>query len=137
MCSRGPYQIGSTPRLPQRWNGKSLRCENQSSNISHQTINKISHVWRRYIFLDGGWKGVWRRGRERHVEVSVVLIVALQGSVVVWARVSVDARTDLVIIDGNLNVQRYSNEMLTDRVSQNLASLLVRQTWLEPTNEPR
>ena len=34
----------------------------------------------------------------------------------VWAGISATAKTDLVFIDGNLNGQRYINEVLTHHV---------------------
>ena len=82
--------------------------------------------WRRVMFSDeskfylrrvDGRKRVWWRRGERHVEATVFPRVALQGGdVIVWAGVSANARTDLVFIDGNLNGQRYFNEVLTPHV---------------------
>ena len=63
------------------------------------------------------WKRVWRRRRERHVPAMVIPTVAFQGGgVMVWAGISTTAITDLIFIDGNLNGQRYINDVLTPLV---------------------
>ena len=82
--------------------------------------------WRRVMFsfesmfylrrVDGR-KRVWRRRKERHVPATVIPRVAYQGGgVMVWAGSSATAKTDLVFIDGNLNGQRYIDEVLTPHV---------------------
>ena len=81
--------------------------------------------WRRVMFSDesrfylrrvDGRKRVWRRCKERHVPATVIPRVAYQGGVMVWAGISATAKTDLVFIDGNLNGQRYIDEVLTPSV---------------------
>ena len=61
--------------------------------------------------VDGG-KRVWRRRKGRHVPATMIPKVAYQGGgVMVWAVISATAKTDLVFIDGNLNGQRYIDEV--------------------------
>ena len=50
---------------------------------------------------------------ERHVPATEIPIVAFHGGgVMVWTGISATAKTDLVFIEGNLNAQRYINEVL-------------------------
>ena len=82
--------------------------------------------WRRLMFSDESRfylrtvdrrKRVWRRRKERHVQITVKPRVAYQGGgVMVWPGISATAKTDLEFIDGNLNGQRYIDEVLTPHV---------------------
>ena len=57
-----------------------------------------------YLRRVDGTKRVWRRRRERHVPATVIPTIAFQGGVVmVWARISATAKTDLVFIAGSFN----------------------------------
>ena len=57
--------------------------------------------------------GVWRHNGERHLEPTVQPTTALTGgSVMIWAGISLNGRTALVIVPGNLNVRRYIDEIL-------------------------
>ena len=65
--------------------------------------------------IDGRLR-VWRRYGERHAEVSVQPRHAYnEGSVMVWAGVTADRRTDLVVVPGILTGQRYIDEILQCR----------------------
>jgi hypothetical protein len=56
---------------------------------------------------------VYRRQGERFADVNVREHDHFGGgSVIVWAGISVDLRTQLYIVNGNLNSQRYIDEML-------------------------
>ena len=60
---------------------------------------------------------VWRRNGERHAEVNVQPCHAYNGgSVMVWAGVTADRRTDLVVVPGILTGQRYIDEILRPHV---------------------
>ena len=62
--------------------------------------------------LDGRIK-VWRRCGERYADCCIDRVTPLNGgSVMVWGAISVTGKTELVIIEGNLNAVRYQNEIL-------------------------
>ena len=66
--------------------------------------------------IDGRLR-VWRRNGERHAEVNVQPRHAYNGgSVMVWAGVTADRRTDLVVVPGILTGQRYIDEILRPHV---------------------
>ena len=71
---------------------------------SYQTINRIRKRYRRTgLFKDmpRSWQlKVTMRAEDRYI-------------IMVWAWISAAAKKDLVFIDGNLNGQRYINEVLT------------------------
>lgn len=78
--------------------------------------------WNTVLFTDecrictdraDGRERVWRRRGERHAECCVRQVNRWGGpSVMVWAGVSGNHRTPLVVIDGNLNAQRYVDNVL-------------------------
>ena len=56
---------------------------------------------------------VWRRVDERFADVNVVNIVTHDGGgVMLWAGINYGQQTQLDFIDGNLNAQKYSDEIL-------------------------
>ena len=56
---------------------------------------------------------VWRRRGERHADYCTDRITYFGGgSVMVWGGVSLTGKTRLVIIGGNLNAERYRDEIL-------------------------
>ena len=60
---------------------------------------------------------VWRRNGERHAEVNVQPRHAYNGgSVMVWAGVTADRHTDLIVVPGILTGQRYLDEILRPHV---------------------
>ena len=66
--------------------------------------------------IDGRLR-VWRRNGERHAEVNVQPRHAYnEGSVMVWAGVTADRRTDIVVVPGILTGQRYIDEILRPHV---------------------
>lgn len=82
--------------------------------------------WRRVLFTDesrfilyraDGRQRVWRRRGERFANANVVRRVAHGGGgVMVWAGIASGQRTGLHFIDGNLNAQRYRDEILAPTV---------------------
>ena len=84
------------------------------------------HQWSHVLFSDevrvclrhiDGRRRVWRRLGEKHSEPCVQPVVAFEGgSVMTWAGISTGGKTDLVIINGNLNGQRYVDEVLRPHV---------------------
>lgn len=79
-------------------------------------------MWRRVLFSDesrfclrkvDGRARVWRRRGERFANCCIDRVTAYGGgSVMVWGGISTAGKTDLVIINGNLNGQRYRDEIL-------------------------
>ena len=60
---------------------------------------------------------VWRRNGERHFEPTVQPTTAYtSGSVIIWAGISLNGRTALVVVPGNLNGRRYIDEILRPHV---------------------
>ena len=78
--------------------------------------------WRRVLFSDesrfnlyhaDGRRRVWRRVGERFSDVAVDRRVAHGGGgVMVWAGIAHGQRTQLYFIEGNMNAQRYRDEIL-------------------------
>ncbi|KAG8284281.1 hypothetical protein J6590_108265 [Homalodisca vitripennis] len=66
------------------------------------------------IFGNDGRVRVWRRGNERFINCCLAPRVPFGGgSVLVWGGITMDGRTDLVIIrNGTLTAQRYVDEVL-------------------------
>ncbi|KAJ8381891.1 hypothetical protein SKAU_G00026690 [Synaphobranchus kaupii] len=62
--------------------------------------------------LDGRIK-VWRRRGERYADCCTDRVTPSNGgSVMVWGGISLTGKTELVVIEGNLNAVRYRNEIL-------------------------
>lgn len=86
--------------------------------------------WRLVMFSDesrfnvdhhDGRVRVWRRDGERHTPPCVISHDRWGGgSVMVWAGIWSAGRTDLVIVNGNLNWQRYLNDIIIQVVQPNL-----------------
>lgn len=78
--------------------------------------------WRRVIFSDesrfqlyknDGRTRVYRRRGERFRRCCIQTVVPFGGgSVMVWGGISGQGKTDLVVVDGNLNAQRYIDQIL-------------------------
>ena len=65
----------------------------------------------------------------------VIPWIAYQGGgVMVWAGISATAKTDLVFIDGNLNGQRYIDEVLTHHVLPFLRQMPVADSIFQDDN---
>ena len=73
--------------------------------------------------LDGRVK-VWRRGGERFADCCIDRVTAFGGgSVMVWGGISAQGKTQLIIIDGNLNSERYRDNILRPVVIPYLRNL--------------
>lgn len=82
--------------------------------------------WNNVLFTDesrfclhspDGRKRVWRRNGERFAECTFSSRLSYGGgSVMVWAGISRDACTELVVIDGSLTAHRYIEEILNNYV---------------------
>lgn len=67
-------------------------------------------------FADGR-RRVWRRRGERHAANCILEFNRWGGhSVMVWGGISLNHKTDLVIIDGNMTAQRYIDQVLRPHV---------------------
>lgn len=90
----------------------------------HQRWNMAQ--WRTVLFSDESRfnldfadrrRRVWRRRNERYARCCILEHDRYGGgSVMVWGAVSWNRKSDLVVIDGNLNAQRYVNEILRPNV---------------------
>jgi transposase len=87
---------------------------------------QIRH-WRRIMFTDesrfalcsnDGRVRVWRRAGERFLPSTVQEVVPFgNGSVMVWGGISIDDKSDLVVIrNGALNARRYIDEVLQTQI---------------------
>ena len=109
MCNH-IHAGGVKSRVPAKKPELSQCHKNASMAFSRAHVGWNNSQWRRVMFFDesrfylkrvDGRKRVWRRRRERHVPATVILTVAFQGGgVMVWAGISVTAKTDLVFIEG-------------------------------------
>ena len=109
---------------------------------AHESWNNPQ--WRRVMFSDesrfyikrvDGRKRVCRRRRERHLPFTVIKTVAFHGGgVMVSSGILATAKADLVFIEGNLNAQRYINEILTPHVLPFLRQMPVANTIFQDDN---
>ena len=66
----------------------------------------------------------WRRNGERHLEPTVQLTVAYNGgSVMIWAGITLNGRSVLVVVPGNLNGRWYIDEILRPHVVPHLCQM--------------
>ncbi len=82
--------------------------------------------WNKVLFSDevriclkqiDGRRRVWRRTGEQHLEQCAEPKTAFGGgSIMLWAGISGQGKTDIVIINGNLNAQKYIDEILIPHV---------------------
>ena len=90
-------------------------------------INWIRQDWRTLLFSDesrfalcssDGWIRVYRRMSERYFDCCILQRDHFGGggSVMVWARRGYGYRTQLVVIDGNLNAQKYRDHVLAPHI---------------------
>lgn len=135
---------GFKSRVPAKKPALSQRHKDARMAFSRAHAGWNNRQWRRVMFSDesrfylkrvDGRKRVWRRRRERHVPATVIPTVAFQGGgVMVWAGISATAKTDLVFIEGNLNGQRYINEVLTPHVLPFLRQMPVADPIFQDDN---
>lgn len=60
---------------------------------------------------------VYRRIGEEHADACVERVTAFGGgSIMVWGGISLRGKTQLVVVDGNLNSERYINQILSPHV---------------------
>lgn len=96
-------------------------------HFSHEHRNWRAEEWARVLFTDesrfclrspDGRERVWRRPGERFAQCCISPRTPFGGgSVMVWAGVSLYARTDLVMIEyGSLTANRYIQQCLADHV---------------------
>ena len=138
------HASGFKSRVPAKKPKLTQRHKDARLTFSRAHAGWNNPQWRRVMFSDeskfylnrvDGRKRVWRRCRERHVPAMVIPTVAFQGGgVTVWAGISATAKTDLVFIDGNLNGQRYINEVLTHHVLPFLCQMPVPDPIFQDDN---
>lgn len=82
--------------------------------------------WRHVMFTDksrfrltryDGRLRVYRHRGERYADIAVQEIYRFgAGSVLVWGGITIDGRTDLVVVPGRLNADRYIAEIVLDHI---------------------
>lgn len=106
-------------------------CRGQTLTVGHRRIRLdwcrryrrwTRQQWSTVVFSDesrfclnrsDGRERVWRREGERYAECCIREVDRWGGpSVMVWGGITTNDRTELVTIAGNLNAQRYVNEVL-------------------------
>ena len=96
------------------------------ANWARQHVRWNRAQWRNVLFSDESRfsldfadrrRRVWRRRNERSTDCCIAQLNRYGGgSVMVWAGISYDHRTDLVIVNGNLNANRYCTEIVRPHV---------------------
>ena len=122
----GLHAAGLKSRVPAKKPCLSQRHGAARLQFARNHVRWNRQQWRTVTFSDesrfclrhiDGRLRVWRRNGERHAEVNVQPRHAYNGgSVMVWAGVTVDRRTDLVVVPGILTGQRYIDEILRPHV---------------------
>ena len=120
------HAAGLKSRVPAKKPCLSQRHRAVSLQFARNHVMWNRQQWRTVTFSDesrfclhhiDGRLRVWRRNGERHAEVNVQPCHAYNGgSVMVWAGVTADTRTDLVVVPGILTGQRYIDEILHPHV---------------------
>lgn len=118
---------GLTARRPA--NGPALTRAHRVARLrfARQHQHWGNEEWGRVLFTDesrfclrspDGRQRVWRRGGERFAQCNIVPKLSHGGgSVMVWGGISIEARTELVIVDrGALTADRYIRDILEPQV---------------------
>ena len=105
---RGPVMTAAHRRNRQRW------CQqHQRWTLAQWNEVAFSDESRFCVDSPDGRERVWRRTGERYADCCVRQANRWGGpSVMVWAAISGRYRTPLVVVDGNLNAQRYVDNIL-------------------------
>lgn len=95
-------------------------------NFAREHVAWQLRQWRPVLFTDesrfrlsrcDGRVRVYRRPHERHSAATIQEVEKFGGgSVMVWGGISLDERTELVVVPGRLNAQRYIDLILEDHV---------------------
>ena len=120
------HAAGLKSRVPAKKPCLSQRHRAARLQFARNHVRWNRQQWRTVTFSDesrfclrhiDGRLRVWCRNGERHAEVNAQPRHAYNGeSVMVWAGVTADRRTDLVVVPGILTGQRYIDEILRPHV---------------------
>ena len=89
----------------------------QRHNIAYWRRVHWSDECRFVLYKSDGRVRVWRRRGERFHPDCIQLRVAFGGgSMMVWGMVSLNCKSDLLTVNGNLNARRYRDEILAEQV---------------------
>ena len=89
----------------------------QRHNIAYWRRVHWSDEYRFVLYKSDGRVRVWRRRGERFHPDCIQLRVAFGGgSMMVWGMVSLNCKSDLLTVNGNLNARRYRDEILAEQV---------------------
>ena len=138
------HAAGLKSRIPAKKPWLSQRHRTARLQFARNHIRWNRQQWRTVMFSDesrfclrhvDGRLRVWRRRGERHAEATVQPRHAYNGgSVMVWAGVTADGRTDLVVIPGILNGQRYIDEVLHPHVLPFLRQMGINNATFQDDN---
>lgn len=95
--------------------------------FAREHLNWTVEQWSNVLFTDesrvclrspDGRERVYRRANERFAECTITEIISYRGgSVMVWAGISADSRTEMIFVDnGALNARRYIEDILQEAV---------------------
>jgi hypothetical protein len=111
------HQCGPRARRPLK--GSTLKQRHRAARLQWgcTRLGWNRNTWQNILFsnesrfclkLSDGWARVYRRRGERFSDACVLETYRFGGgSVMIWGGISHVARTDLKVIDGNLNAARY------------------------------
>lgn len=107
-AARKPLMTALHRRNRLRW------CrDHRTWNFNQWTSVMFSDESRFALRKNDGRVKVWRRRGERFADCCIDRVTAFGGGgVMVWGGISMTGKTQLLIVDGNLNAQRYRDEIL-------------------------
>lgn len=120
-------EVGLIARRPA--NGPELLPHHRVTRLQFAREHLLWNLnqWSQVLFSDesrfclrspDGRQRVWRRAGERYAQCNIVPRVSFNGgSIMVWGGITMDYRTELVVVEGgSLNADRYIREILQDHV---------------------
>lgn len=114
--SRRPLKV---PKLEPQHRRRRLQFAEEHANwqLRHWTPILFSDESRFMLSGTDGRVRVWRRRGERNLPPNLLQTVAYGGgSVMVWGGISLNYKTDLVIIRGRLSAERYIEEVVQNHI---------------------
>lgn len=96
-----------------------LRFSREHASWTHEQWSKVlwTDEWRVVLRAPTGRERVWRRHWERFLPITTTQTVCFHGgSVLVWAGICSDTRTELVVVAGRLTAVRYIREILQEHI---------------------
>lgn len=114
------------PRRPVRKPRLTLQHRRARRTFAQEHVDWQLRHWTPILFTDesrfcltrcDGRLRVWRRPGERYSQAAIQEVDRFgNGSVMVWGGISIDHRTELVVINGRLNARQYIDQVLDNHV---------------------